>query len=36
MDGNPEAEVAVRLVLKGIGTVEKSVKLADIKTGGAR
>jgi hypothetical protein len=35
MDGNPETEVVVRLALKGLGTFEKSLKLAGMKSGKA-
>lgn len=35
MAKNPEAEVVVRFPLKGLGTFEKSRKLADIPKGKA-
>ena len=32
----PEAEIAVRLALPGLGTVEKAVKLSEIKPDSTR
>lgn len=35
MAGNPETEVVVRVALKGLGTFEKTRKLADLPKGKA-
>ena len=36
MAGNSEAEVVVRIALKGLGTFEKARKLADVPKGKAK